>query len=153
MALGEYVSVSSQRDSEHALIAKERRELAEMPDEELDELAGLYQAKGLRPETARQVAVELTEHYALAAHLAAELGVDQADVASPWHAAFASAVSFTIGGVLPLSPMLLLPEAIRVPVTFIVVIIADRHAIGNHRSRLNSRTDYFRARLMVCTLI
>ncbi|NEN04994.1 VIT family protein [Diaminobutyricibacter tongyongensis] len=124
MALGEYVSVSSQRDSEHALIAKERRELAEMPDEELQELAGLYRAKGLSPETARQVAVELTEHDALEAHLSAELGIDQADVVSPWHAAFASAVSFTIGGILPLIPMLLLPEAVRVPLTFVVVIIA-----------------------------
>src|SRR6201985_1942753 len=83
MALGEYVSVSSQRDSEHALIAKERLELAEMPDEGLDELAGLYEAKGLSPETARQVAVELTEHDALEAHLSAELGIDQSDVVSP----------------------------------------------------------------------
>ncbi len=124
MALGEYVSVSSQRDSEHALIAKERRELAEMPDEELRELAGIYQAKGLRAETARQVAIELTEHDALAAHLSAELGIDEQDVVSPWHAAFASAVSFTIGGILPLIPMLLLPQASRIPVTFVVVLLA-----------------------------
>ncbi|KRC51095.1 hypothetical protein ASE16_09195 [Leifsonia sp. Root227] len=124
MALGEYVSVSSQRDSEHALIAKERRELAEMPEQELAELAGLYEAKGLKPETARQVALELTEHDVLAAHLSAELGIDQDDVVSPWHAALASAVAFTIGGLLPLLTILLLPAAIRIPITFVVVLVA-----------------------------
>jgi VIT1/CCC1 family predicted Fe2+/Mn2+ transporter len=123
MALGEYVSVSSQRDSEHALIAKERRELEEMPEEELAELTGLYEAKGLKPETARQVAIELTEHDALAAHLSAELGIDQDDVVSPWHAAIASAISFTIGGILPLLTILT-PPAIRIPLTFVVVLIA-----------------------------
>ncbi|MGJ4843682.1 VIT1/CCC1 transporter family protein [Leifsonia sp. Le1] len=124
MALGEYVSVSSQRDSEHALIAKERRELAEMPEQELAELTGLYEAKGLKPETARQVAIELTEHDVLAAHLSAELGIDQDDVVSPWHAALASAVAFTIGGLLPLLTILLLPEAVRIPVTFVVVLVS-----------------------------
>ena len=123
MALGEYVSVSSQRDSEHALIAKERRELEEMPEQELAELAGLYEAKGLKPETARQVAVELTEHDALAAHLSAELGIDQDDVVSPWHAAFASAIAFTIGGILPLL-IILTPAAVRIPLTFVVVLVA-----------------------------
>ncbi|MCI0155564.1 VIT family protein [Leifsonia shinshuensis] len=123
MALGEYVSVSSQRDSEHALIAKERRELAEMPEQELAELTGLYEAKGLKPETARQVAIELTEHDALAAHLSAELGIDQDDVVSPWHAAFASAIAFTIGGILPMLTILT-PAAIRIPLTFVVVLIA-----------------------------
>ncbi|MEO7017508.1 MAG: VIT family protein [Leifsonia sp.] len=124
MALGEYVSVSSQRDSEHALIAKERRELEETPEEELEELAGIYQAKGLSAETARQVALELTEHDVLAAHLSAELGIDQDDVVSPWHAALASAVAFTTGGILPMISMLFLPAAARVPVTFVVVLLA-----------------------------
>jgi len=123
MALGEYVSVSSQRDSEHALIAKERKELAEMPDEELAELAGLYESQGLKPETARQVALELTEHDALRAHLSAELGIDMDDVVSPWHAAIASAISFTIGGILPLLTILTPPE-IRIPLTFVIVLIA-----------------------------
>ena len=123
MALGEYVSVSSQRDSEHALIAKERRELAEMPEQELAELTGLYQAKGLKPETARQVAIELTEHDALAAHLSAELGIDQDDVVSPWHAAIASAIAFTIGGILPLLTILT-PADVRIPLTFVVVLVA-----------------------------
>lgn len=83
MALGEYVSVSSQSDSERALIAKERQELRDMPEEELDELTGLYRARGLSEQTARQVAVELTAHDALAAHLSAELNIDQDDVVSP----------------------------------------------------------------------
>jgi VIT1/CCC1 family predicted Fe2+/Mn2+ transporter len=124
MALGEYVSVSSQSDSERALIAKERQELRDMPDEELDELTALYQAKGLSLGTARQVARELTEHDALAAHLSAELNIDQGDVVSPWHAAIASAAAFTIGAILPLLAILLPPEQWRVPVTFVAVLLA-----------------------------
>lgn len=124
MALGEYVSVSSQRDSQHALIEKERRELEEMPEEELDELAGLYEAKGLTASTARRVAEELTAHDALAAHLSAELGIDAGDVVSPWHAAFASAVAFLIGGLLPFLAILLPPPGWRVPVTFVAVLLA-----------------------------
>lgn len=124
MALGEYVSVSSQSDSERALIAKERQELRDMPDEELDELTALYQAKGLSLGTARQVAVELTEHDALAAHLSAELNIDQGDVVSPWHAAVASAAAFTIGAILPMLAILLPPAGWRVPVTFVAVVIA-----------------------------
>jgi hypothetical protein len=95
MALGEYVSVSSQRDSEHALMAKEKRELREAPEEELEELAALYRAKGLSSATAHQVAVELSEHDALGAHLDAELNIDPTDLANPRAAAAASAVSFT----------------------------------------------------------
>lgn len=124
MALGEYVSVSSQSDSEKALIVKERRELEEMPEQELAELAGIYEARGLSPETAKQVAVELTEHDALAAHLSAELHIDQGDVVSPWHAAVASAVAFTIGAILPMLAILLPPESIRIPVTFVAVLLA-----------------------------
>lgn len=124
MALGEYVSVSSQSDSQRALIAKERRELAEQPEEELAELAGLYQARGLSPKTALQVAVELTEHDALAAHLEAELNIREHEVVSPWNAAVASAVAFTIGAILPLAAILLLPEAVRIPVTFVTVLLA-----------------------------
>jgi len=124
MALGEYVSVSSQSDSERALIAKEKRELREMPDEELDELTGLYEAKGLAPETARQVAIELTAHDAVAAHLSAELNIDENDVVSAWHAAIASAVAFTIGALLPMLAILLPPAGVRVPVTFVAVLVA-----------------------------
>ena len=124
MALGEYVSVSSQRDSQRALIAKERRELSELPEEELAELAGLYEAKGLTRDTALAVARELTEHDALAAHLEAELGINEDDVVSPWQAAGASALAFFIGAVLPMVAILLPPEQLRVPVTFAAVLVA-----------------------------
>ena len=83
MAAGEYVSVSTQRDTEQALIAKEIRELREMPDEELAELASLYEDRGLTPDLARQVAVQLTEHDALAAHAEVELGIDPARADQP----------------------------------------------------------------------
>lgn len=124
MALGEYVSVSSQRDSQAALIAKERQELKDNPEEELAELAGLYQAKGLSVATSQQIAKELTDHDALAAHLSAELEINEDDVVSPWNATFASAISFAIGGVLPLLAILLPPQPWRVPTTFVSVLIA-----------------------------
>jgi len=123
MALGEYVSVSGQRDSERALIAKEKRELEESPEQELLELASIYESRGLSPKTALAVAEELTAQDALGAHLAAELNVNPEDVVSPWHAAFASAVAFLAGGVVPLLVILLLPHPVRVPVTFVVVIL------------------------------
>jgi VIT1/CCC1 family predicted Fe2+/Mn2+ transporter len=124
MASGEYVSVSSQRDSERALLARERRELAEEADAELAELAGLYQAKGLSPGLAREVARQLTAHDAFAAHAEAELGIDPAQIASPWHAAFASFLSFTAGALLPLLAITLTPAAARVAVTAVAVLLA-----------------------------
>ncbi len=124
MALGEYVSVSSQRDTQHALIAKERRELEEQPEEELAELAELFERKGLSPATAGQVALELTAHDALTAHLEIELGINERDVVSPWQAAAASALAFFVGAVLPMLAILLPPENLRVPVTFVAVLVA-----------------------------
>lgn len=124
MALGEYVSVSSQRDSQRALIAKERTELAEMPAEELAELAALYEAKGLSSDTAQRVAEELTARDALSAHLEVELGIHEDDVASPWQAAGASALAFFIGALLPMVAILLPPAPVRVPVTFAAVLVA-----------------------------
>ncbi len=124
MSLGEYVSVSSQRDSELALLAQEERELAHMPEEELVELTAIYQAKGLTASTARQVAEELTAHDALAAHLDAELHIDPDDLANPVQAAVASAVSFTIGALLPLLAILLPPRSARVPVCVVAVLAA-----------------------------
>ena len=124
MALGEYVSVSSQRDSEKAAVATEKKELKESPEDELQELTDYYEGKGISRATAAKVARELTARDALAAHLAAEFNIDQEDIASPWHAALASAVSFTIGGILPLASMLLVPPALRVPVTFVAVLVA-----------------------------
>lgn len=124
MGLGEYISVSSQRDSERSQLATERRELAEDPQQELDELADIYTSKGLTPETARLVAIELTEHDALAAHADAELKIDPDQLTNPLHAAVASAAAFTLGALLPLVAILMPPESARVPVTVVAVLIA-----------------------------
>jgi vacuolar iron transporter family protein len=124
MALGEYVSVSSQRDTERALLEKERGELTAHPDQELEELAGLYEAKGLNPVTARQVAAELTAHDAFAAHADAELHLDPDELTNPWHAAGASAIAFTAGSLLPLAAVLLPAPGARVAITFVVVLAA-----------------------------
>jgi vacuolar iron transporter family protein len=124
MALGEYVSVSSQRDSQQSLIEKERKELRDDPEAELEELTQLWEARGLRRATAESVAAELTEQDALRAHLTTELGIDEDEVVSPWHAAFASAISFSLGAALPLLAILLPPEQVRIPITFVVVLIA-----------------------------
>jgi len=124
MALGEYVSVSSQRDTERALVAKERGELEQMPEAELAELAGLYRAKGLSDQTARAVAEELTQRDALAAHSEIELGVIPGHYTNPWHAAGASAAAFTVGAILPLIAILAPPSSWRVPVMFVTVLAA-----------------------------
>lgn len=124
MAAGEYVSVSTQRDTERALIAKERLELATMPGEELAELTGMYVDKGLSRELATQVAEQLTARDALGAHLDVELGIDPDDLSSPWTAAFTSALAFTIGALLPLLAITLLPAGVRVLLTFAVVVVA-----------------------------
>lgn len=124
MALGEYVSVSTQRDTERALLMKERAELRELPEQELEELVDLYEAKGLSPATARLVAEELTEHDAFAAHADVELGIDPDDLTNPWQAAVSSAISFTIGALLPLIAILSTPPHLRIPVTFVAVLVA-----------------------------
>jgi VIT1/CCC1 family predicted Fe2+/Mn2+ transporter len=124
MALGEYVSVSSQRDSERALLAKERRELEDDPDGEFQELAELYIEKGLSASTARLVAEELTAKDAFGAHADIELGIDPDELTNPWQAAISSAISFTFGALLPVLAIVLLPAATRVPVTFLVVLLA-----------------------------
>jgi vacuolar iron transporter family protein len=124
MAVGEYVSVSTQRDSERAMLDKERRELIAQPGAELDELVALYKAKGLSPQTAQRVAEELTAHDAFAAHAEAELGIDPQELTNPWQAALSSAVSFTMGALLPLLAILLPPPSARIPVTVVAVLIA-----------------------------
>jgi VIT1/CCC1 family predicted Fe2+/Mn2+ transporter len=98
--------------------------LRDEPDAEFQELVAIYRAKGLQPGTARQVATELTEHDVLAAHLDAELHLDPESIANPWQAAGASALSFTVGALLPLLAILLPPPAWRVPVTFVAVLLA-----------------------------
>ncbi len=124
MALGEYVSVSSQRDTERATIARERWELENDPEGELAELAQLYEAKGLSKETAATVAVELTAHDALGAHLEAELHMSEDEVTSPWHAAIASAIAFTIGSALPLLAVIFAPQPARIGVIAASAIVA-----------------------------
>lgn len=124
MAAGEYVSVSSSRDTEKALLEKEKYELKHFPDEELLELAGIYERKGLKKETALLVAKELTAHDAMAAHFDAELGIDPDNLTNPWHAALASALAFLVGAIIPLIAIMAPPNGIRIPVAFISVVIA-----------------------------
>ena len=124
MAAGEYVSVSTQRDTEKALLAKEKRELREMPDEELEELTQIYEEKGLTPDLAAEVARQLTAHDALGAHAEAELGIDPEALTNPWHAAWASMSAFTLGALLPLLAILLPPVGARVWVTALAVVVA-----------------------------
>lgn len=109
MAAGEYVSVSSQTDTEKADIQREMEELKEMPEEELQILAQIYEKRGLKKETALQVAIELTEKDALAAHMRDELGINEITQANPIQAALASGAAFTVGGVLPLLVILFAP--------------------------------------------
>jgi VIT1/CCC1 family predicted Fe2+/Mn2+ transporter len=109
MAAGEYVSVSSQTDTEKADIEREMVELREMPEEELLILAKIYEQRGLKKETAMQVAIELTEKDALQAHVRDELGINEISQANPIQAAFASGSAFTLGGILPLLTVLFAP--------------------------------------------
>lgn len=109
MAAGEYVSVSSQTDTEKSDIEREEKELREMPEVELDILAQIYEKRGLKKETALQVARELTEFDALGAHIRDELGINEISQANPIQAAMASGAAFTAGGVLPLFVTLLAP--------------------------------------------
>lgn len=124
MAVGEYVSVSSQSDAEKAFIQREKKLLKSHPKEQLDELTRAYIEKGINEKTARQVAVELTKTDALKAHLMVEFGVDEDDVVSPVHAAVASLVSFTVGGLIPFVAILLAPQDIRIWVTGVAVVFA-----------------------------
>ncbi len=124
MAVGEYVSVSTQRDTERALIAKEKSELENEPEKELAELVMLYEKKGLSRATATTVAQELTTHDVFAAHIDAELHIDPNNLTNPWHAAIASAASFTIGAIIPLIAITLPSPEMRVSTTFVAVFVA-----------------------------
>lgn len=124
MALGEYVSVSSQRDSERSDIAKETWELENQPEHELDELTAIYADKGLPQALAREVAVELTRKDALKVHLAEELGITEITRARPVQAAISSAVAFTIGSAIPLVTASLASDSARIAVTVVVVVLA-----------------------------
>ena len=115
MAAGEYISVSSQADTERADLTRERRELAETPDAELLELEGIYVARGLEPALARQVAEQLTAHDALSAHARDELGITAELAARPVQAALASAATFAVGAALPLIIAAVAPRAAVIP--------------------------------------
>lgn len=128
MGLGEYVSVSSQRDSEQADIAKERWELDNVPERELAELTSIYQEKGLDHSLAREVAVALTEHDALHAHLTEELGITETTLARPVQAMGSSTLSFALGAALPLIATAVVPDSAatgtRIAVTVAVTVVA-----------------------------
>lgn len=124
MAAGEYVSVSTQRDSERAAPATEKRELEETPEAELAELTGLLEEKGLSGRLAREAAVQLTRRDALRAHAEVELGIDPDELTNPWHAAGASFLAFTVGALLPLLAIVLPPAPARLAVTVMSVLVA-----------------------------
>jgi VIT1/CCC1 family predicted Fe2+/Mn2+ transporter len=124
MAAGEYVSVSTQRDTEKALLEKERKELEDYPEEELEELVKLYQQKGLERGTAFMVAKELTAKDAFGAHVDIELGIDPNHLVNPWQSACASAGAFVAGSLIPLAAIILPLGGYSVIATFLSVIIA-----------------------------
>ena len=124
MAAGEYVSVSSSKDTEKALLEKERYELKNFPEQELDELALIYQKKGLSKNIAKKVAQELTAKDPIAAHFDAELRIDPDNLTNPWHAAIASAIAFVFGAIIPILAITLPSPSIRVPLAFVSVVIA-----------------------------
>jgi len=123
MAGGEYVSVSTQRDTERAALEMEKQELAEMPEEEEAELVGIYIERGLSPDLAEQVARELTEKDALRAHAVAELHINPDDLTNPWHAAWASFLSFSLGALLPIIAIVLPPISVRVWTCGLAVVL------------------------------
>ncbi|MFS0737661.1 VIT family protein [Sphingomonas sp. 1P06PA] len=132
MAAGEYVSVSSQADTERADIARERRELATDPEGEVRELAGLYEARGVSPDTAAAVARQLMATDALGAHARDELGIAPHGSARPIQAALASAASFTVGAALPLAIVVIAPGSALMPTIAIasLLLLALLGAIG-----------------------
>ena len=134
MAVGEYVSVSSQRDAERADIAREQRELADQPQAELRELALIYVKRGLEPELAKKVAEQLSAHDRLGSHMRDELGIDQMALARPMQAAWISAASFASFALIPIAALLGAPQNLRVPVIAAISLasLAALGAFGGH---------------------
>jgi vacuolar iron transporter family protein len=149
MAAGEYVSVSSSKDTEKALLKKEGLELKNSPEKELQELALIYRQKGLSEKTAMQAAIELSENDAFAAHAHAELNIDPNNLTNPWHAAVASSAAFLLGAMIPLISIMLPLASFRIPITFISVIFAL--AITGYLSAKAGGADAKRAMLRVVT--
>jgi VIT1/CCC1 family predicted Fe2+/Mn2+ transporter len=123
MAAGEYVSVSSQSDTEQADLQRERKELETQPDLELEELAGIYMQRGLQPELAKQVAEQLTAHDAIGTHARDELGISELTAARPIQAAFASAGTFAVGAAIPLLVAWLVPRNAVIAVVIIASLV------------------------------
>jgi VIT1/CCC1 family predicted Fe2+/Mn2+ transporter len=134
MAVGEFVSVSSQRDAEQADVKLEKTELAMEPQAELKELAMIYEKRGLEEKLAMQVAKQLSSRDRLGAHLRDELGIDQASLARPMQAAWISAVSFAAFALVPIVALLIAPAALRIPMiaVFSLVSLAALGALGGH---------------------
>lgn len=132
MAAGEYISVSSQHDTEQADLNRERRELRESPDSEIIELASIYEKRGLSPDLAKQVAEQLTAKDALAAHARDELGISEQTTARPVQAALTSAATFMVGAVLPLLVVALVPVGVLVPAVSVasLLFLAILGAVG-----------------------
>jgi VIT1/CCC1 family predicted Fe2+/Mn2+ transporter len=124
MAVGEYVSVSSQSDAEKAFIRQEMKDLEKDPEGELDELAREYMKKGVSESTARKVAEELTEKDPLRAHLSVHFNLDPDDINNPWQAAVASLVAFTVGGLNPFLTVVFTPSEYRIGASVVAVVIA-----------------------------
>jgi VIT1/CCC1 family predicted Fe2+/Mn2+ transporter len=134
MAVGEFVSVSSQRDAERADIERETQELATQPQAEMLELASLYEARGVEKALARQVAEQLSAHDRLGAHLRDELGIDTRSLARPMQAAWSSAASFSAFAVVPIAALLVAPVTVRIPAIagLSLVSLAALGAFGGH---------------------
>ena len=124
MGIGEYVSVSSQRDAEEAQIAREKVWQRARPQWELEQLVRLNMGTGMSEQVARSAATEQMEFDALGIHARMHLGIDPDELTEPWHAGFASFVAFTLGGLIPTLTLLLSPDNVRVPLTFIAVLVA-----------------------------
>ena len=135
MAAGEFVSVSSASDVEQADLARERAELRDVPEHELDELTAIYERKGLTSALAREVAEALSQGDRLAVHAREELGLDLDALSQPWQAAWTSALSFAVGAALPLGAMALAPAALRAPVTLTAAVVA-LGALGGWSAKL-----------------
>lgn len=147
MAVGEYVSVSSQADAEQAYIDEEKEDLRERADVELEELTREYQKLGVGRSTAEKVAHELTEHDALKAHLRIHFNIDPDDINNPWQAALASLLAFTIGGLIPVLAVLLTPSSWHIGATITAVALAL--IVTGLLSALATRSNYLRVILRV----
>jgi len=124
MGIGEYVSVSSQRDAERAQLKREAAWQAARPEWELEQLVRLNMETGMSEETARRAAQEQHDHDPLSIHAKMHLGIDPDELVNPWQAGLASLIAFTAGGAFPLLTMLLVSDSLRIPTTFAIVIVA-----------------------------